>query len=72
MDSICGNELKVQIAEIYLPTIGALTYTEVHQISIITYPSTLPAIYISTLRCSHRLRHLHTSVLHQDLARKHA
>ena len=44
--SICGNELKGQIAEIYLPTIGALTYTEVHQISIITYPSTLPAIYI--------------------------
>ena len=31
----CGNELKGQIAEIYLPTIGALTYFVVHQIAII-------------------------------------
>ena len=31
----CGNELKGQIAEIYSPTIGALTYSVVHQIAII-------------------------------------
>ena len=52
----CGNELKCQIAEIYSPTIGALTYSTVHQIAIIvdtvgaylyqTYPDTLPPIYI--------------------------
>ena len=28
----CGNELKGQIADIYSPTIGALTYSVVHQI----------------------------------------
>ena len=31
----CGNELKGQISETYSPTIGALTYAAVHQISII-------------------------------------
>ena len=31
----CGNELKGQISETYSPTIGALTYATVHQISII-------------------------------------
>ena len=31
----CGNELEGQIAGIYSPTIGALTYSIVHQIAII-------------------------------------
>ena len=31
----CGNELKGQISDIYSPTIGALTYSVVHQIAII-------------------------------------
>ena len=31
----CGNELKGQIADIYSPTIGALTYSVVHQIAVI-------------------------------------
>ena len=31
----CGNELKGQIADIYSPTIGAHTYSIVHQIAII-------------------------------------
>ena len=31
----CGNELKGQIADIYSLTIGALTYSIVHQIAII-------------------------------------
>ena len=31
----CGNGLKGQIAGIYSPTIGALTYSIVHQIAII-------------------------------------
>ena len=31
----CGNELKGQIADIYSPAIGALTYSIAHQIAII-------------------------------------
>ena len=31
----CGNELNGQIAQIYSPTIGALTYSTVYQIAII-------------------------------------
>ena len=31
----CGNELKNQIAETYSPTIGALTYSVLHQLCII-------------------------------------
>ena len=31
----CGNELRGKIADLYSPTIGALTYSTVHQISVI-------------------------------------
>ena len=31
----CGNELKGKIADLYSPTIGALTYSTVHQIAVI-------------------------------------
>ncbi len=61
----CGNELKGQIADIYSPTIGALSYSIVHQVAIIDrmhvriidtveaylYQTypSLPAIYIKML-----------------------
>ena len=31
----CGNELKGKIADLFSPTVGALTYSTVHQISVI-------------------------------------
>ena len=31
----CGNELRGKIANLFSPTIGALTYSTVHQISVI-------------------------------------
>ena len=31
----CGNELKGKIADLFSPTIGALTYSTVHQIAVI-------------------------------------
>ena len=31
----CGNELRGKIADLYSPTIGALTYSTVHQFAVI-------------------------------------